>query len=39
VHIRGAVALLGTKASSEELGGYQRFVLAPADKAAVAHKQ
>ena len=38
-HLRGAVTLLGSKASSEELDGYRRFVLALADKVAAAHRE
>lgn len=38
-HIRGAAALLATKASPEELDGYRRFVLALADKVAAAHRE
>ncbi len=38
-HIRGAVTLLGSKATSEELDGYRRFVLALANKVAAAHRE
>jgi hypothetical protein len=38
-HIRGAVALLGSKATAEELDGYRRFVLALAKKVAAAHRE
>jgi hypothetical protein len=38
-HIRDAVALLGSKATAEELDGYRRFVLALADKVAAAHRE
>ena len=38
-HIRGAVTLLGSKATAEELDGYRRFVLALANKVAGAHRE
>lgn len=38
-HIRGAVTLLATKATAEELDGYRRFVLALANKVAAAHRE
>jgi hypothetical protein len=38
-HIRGAVTLLGSKATDEELDGYRRFVLALSDKVAAAHRE
>ena len=38
-HIRGAVTLLGSKATLEELDGYRRFVLALANKVAAAHRE
>jgi hypothetical protein len=38
-HLRGAVALLETKATAEELDSYRRFVLALADKVAAAHRE
>ena len=38
-HIRGAVTLLGSKATAEELAGYRRFVLALANKVAAAHRE
>jgi hypothetical protein len=38
-HIRGAVTLLGSKATPEELDGYRRFVLALANKVAAAHRE
>jgi hypothetical protein len=38
-HIRHAVALLGTKATGEELDAYRGFVVAVADKVAAAHKE
>jgi hypothetical protein len=38
-HIRGAVTLLGRKATAEELDGYRRFVLALANKVAAAHRE
>jgi hypothetical protein len=38
-HLRGAVALLGSKAAAEELEGYRRFVLALANKVAAAHRE
>ena len=38
-HIRDAVALLGAKATAEELDAYRRFVLAVAGKVAAAHKE
>jgi hypothetical protein len=38
-HIRGAVILLGSKATPEELDGYRHFVLALANKVAAAHRE
>lgn len=38
-HIRGAVTLLVSKATPEELDGYQRFVLALANTVAAAHRE
>jgi hypothetical protein len=38
-HIRSAVTVLDSKASSEELDGYRRFVLALANKVAAAHRE
>lgn len=38
-HLRDAVALLGRKASPEELEDYKRFVLNLADKVANAHRE
>jgi hypothetical protein len=38
-HLRNAVALLESKATPEELGDYQRFVLALASKVAAAHRE
>jgi len=38
-HIRDAVALIGSKATAEELDAYRRFVLAVADRVAAAHKE
>ena len=38
-HIRGAVTLLGSKATAEEVDGYRRFVLALASKVAAAHRE
>jgi hypothetical protein len=38
-HLRGAVALLESKATAEELDGYRRFVLALANKVAAAHRE
>ena len=38
-HIRGAVTLLDSKATAEELDGYRRFVLALANKVAAAHRE
>jgi hypothetical protein len=38
-HLRQAVALLGDKATPEELEGYRRFVLALATKVAAAHRE
>ena len=37
--LRDAVALLETKATSDELDGYRRFVLTLADMVAAAHKE
>src|ERR1035441_4967081 len=38
-HLRDAVALLQTKATTEELDDYRRFVVALASKVAAAHKE
>lgn len=38
-HIRDAVTLLDSKATSEELDGYRRFILALANKVAAAHRE
>jgi hypothetical protein len=38
-HLRDAVALLDSKATSEEVDEYRRFVLALASKVAAAHKE
>jgi len=38
-HIRNAVALLGSKATTEELEQYRRFVLTLAGKVAAAHRE
>ena len=38
-HIRGAVTLLGSRATAEEVDGYRRFVLALANKVAAAHRE
>jgi hypothetical protein len=38
-HVRDAVALLESKATSEELEDYRRFVLTLASKVAAAHKE
>jgi hypothetical protein len=38
-HVRGAVALLESKATAEELDDYRRFVLALANKVAAAHRE
>ena len=38
-HLRDAVALLQSKATTEEVDEYRRFVLALADKVAAAHKE
>jgi hypothetical protein len=38
-HLRDAVALLESKATTEEVGEYRRFVLALASKVAAAHKE
>ena len=38
-HLRDAVALLESKATAEERGDYQRFVLTLADKVAAAHRE
>ena len=38
-HIRDVAALLETKATSEEVEEYRRFVLAVADKVANAHRE
>ena len=37
--LRAAVALLGGKASAEEVGDYRRFVLNLADEVAAAHRE
>ena len=38
-HLRDAVALLGTKASVEELGEYRRFILTLSQHVAAAHRE
>ena len=38
-HLRDAVALVETKATTGELDGYRRFVLALAGKVAAAHRE
>jgi hypothetical protein len=38
-HLRSAVALLGSKATPEELDEYRRFILTLADKVAAAHRE
>jgi hypothetical protein len=38
-HLRGAVALLESKATAGELDDYRRFVLALANKVAAAHRE
>jgi hypothetical protein len=38
-HLRGAVALLESKATPEELDEYRRFILTLADKVAAAHRE
>jgi hypothetical protein len=38
-HLRDAVALLESKATTRELDDYRRFVLALASKVAAAHKE
>ena len=38
-HIRGAVTVLDSKATAEEVDGYRRFVLALANKVAAAHRE
>ncbi len=38
-HLRGAVTVLATKATPEELDGYRSFVLALARKVAAAHRE
>jgi len=38
-HLRDATALIGSKATAEELVDYRRFVLALAGKVAAAHKE
>ena len=38
-HLRDAVALVETKATTGELDGYRRFVLALASKVAAAHRE
>jgi hypothetical protein len=37
--LRAAVALLGSKATADEVDGYQRFVRTLADKVAAAHRE
>ena len=38
-HLRNAVAVLGSKATTEELDDYRRFVLTLAGKVAAAHRE
>ncbi len=38
-HLRGAVAVLGSKATAGELDDYRRFVLSLAGKVAAAHRE
>jgi hypothetical protein len=38
-HIRGAVTVLDSKATAEEVDGYRHFVLDLADKVAAAHRE
>jgi len=38
-HIRDAVALVGSKATSDELDAYRRFVVTLSEKVAAAHKE
>jgi hypothetical protein len=38
-HLRNAVAVLGSKATAEELDEYRRFVLTLAGKVAAAHRE
>ena len=38
-HLRNAVAVLGSKATTEELDEYRRFVLTLAGKVAAAHRE
>jgi hypothetical protein len=38
-HLRNAVAVLGSKATTEELDDYRRFVLTLAGKVATAHRE
>ena len=38
-HLRGATALIESKATAEELADYRRFVLTLAGKVAAAHKE
>ena len=38
-HLRDAVALLASKATTEELDGYRGFVLTLADRVAAAHRE
>lgn len=38
-HLRAAVALVGAKASAEELDDYRHFVLTLANKVAAAHRE
>ena len=38
-HLRDAVALVESKATTEELDGYRRFVMSLASKVAAAHRE
>jgi hypothetical protein len=38
-HLREAIAVLGAKATSDEVDGYRRFVLSLAHKVAAAHRE
>jgi len=38
-HLRSAVALVESKATTEELGDYRQFVLTLSDKVAAAHRE
>jgi hypothetical protein len=38
-HLREAVALLESKATTEEVDGYRRFILTVANKVAAAHRE